>query len=79
MNKQARMIGLKNTQFGNPHGLPHQAAKSTASDLAKLCCRCMKSSLFRKIVSCRDYKVVVKNGKGTRLIEWKNTNKLLKM
>lgn len=78
MNKQGRILGLKNTQFNNPHGLPHQNAKSTANDLAKLCCRCMKNTLFRKIVSCREYKVVVKSGKGNRLIEWKNTNKLLR-
>ncbi len=78
MNRQARMVGLKNTHFANPHGLPHQTAKSTANDLSLLCCRCMKSSLFRKIVSSQQYKVVVKSGKGTRLIEWKNTNKLLR-
>jgi D-alanyl-D-alanine carboxypeptidase len=68
MNKQARNLNLKNTLFGNPHGLPHQGAKSTAADLAKLCCKCMKNLLFRKIVSCKSYKLAVKSGKGTRLI-----------
>lgn len=78
MNKQARVLGLKNTQFGNPHGLPHQGAKSTAADLAKLCCKCMKIPLFRRIVSCRTFKLAVKSEKGTRLVEWRNTNKLLR-
>lgn len=78
MNKQARILGLKNTQFGNPHGLPHQGAKSTAADLAKLCCKCMKIPLFRRVVACGSYKIAVKSDRGTRLVEWHNTNKLLR-
>lgn len=42
MNKNAIALGMKNTNFCNPHGLPHQEAKSTASDMAKLCCVCME-------------------------------------
>jgi serine-type D-Ala-D-Ala carboxypeptidase (penicillin-binding protein 5/6) len=68
MNKQARALGLKHTQFGNPHGLPNQCAKSTASDLAKLCCRCMKILLFRRIASCKSFKIAVQSAKGARLV-----------
>lgn len=42
MNRRARSIDLKNSKFANPHGLPHQEARSTAVDIAKLCCVCMK-------------------------------------
>lgn len=68
MNKQARILGLKHTQFGNPHGLPSQCAKSNAWDIAKLCCKCMKNSLFRRVVSCKVYKIAVKGPKGNRLV-----------
>lgn len=33
MNKRAKEIGLKNTSFGNPTGLPHFNNKATARDL----------------------------------------------
>jgi len=38
MNKYAKILELKNTKFSNCHGLPHQESKSTAYDVAKLCC-----------------------------------------
>lgn len=78
MNKQARGLGLKHTQFGNPHGLPSQCAKSNAWDIAKLCCKCMKNSIFRRVVGSKIYKAIVKGPKGTRLVQWENTNKLLR-
>lgn len=68
MNRQARNLDLKNTKFANPHGLPHQEARSTASDLAKLCCLCMKNDLFRKITSCQLFRATVKNGNTTRMV-----------
>jgi len=36
MNNQAKKIGMRNTSFRNPSGLPHKEQKSTAHDLAKL-------------------------------------------
>ena len=36
MNQLALELGLTNTIFRNPHGLPHPAHRSTARDLAKL-------------------------------------------
>jgi len=50
MNKNAIILGLKNTKFANPHGLPNNLSKSTANDVAKLCCICMKLENFRYIV-----------------------------
>ena len=78
MNKYTRLTELKSTKFGNPHGLPSQEARSTASDVAKLCCICMKNQLFRTIVNCKFYKKMVKNKKITREVVWENTNKLLR-
>ena len=68
MNRLARVLVLRNTKFANPHGLPHQEARSTAADLAKLCCHCMKNELFRKITSCRNFKATVRNGSCLRVV-----------
>lgn len=78
MNRLARAVDLKNTKFANPHGLPHQEARSTAADLARLCCYCMKNELFRLITSCKVFRVTVRNGNTSRVVEWENTNKLLR-
>jgi D-alanyl-D-alanine carboxypeptidase (penicillin-binding protein 5/6) len=36
MNREAKRMGLTDTQFGNPHGLPNQNNYSTAQDLSRL-------------------------------------------
>jgi D-alanyl-D-alanine carboxypeptidase (penicillin-binding protein 5/6) len=36
MNREAQRMGMKNTRFGNPHGLPDAGNYSTARDLALL-------------------------------------------
>ena len=36
MNREAQRMGLKNTKFANPHGLPSPDNFSTANDLARL-------------------------------------------
>lgn len=37
MNAKARLLGMKNTRFKNPTGLPAAGQKTTARDLALLC------------------------------------------
>ena len=39
MNKQAQLMGMKNSKFGNPHGLPSADNFSTAQDLSILAAR----------------------------------------
>lgn len=39
MNKEAQRMGMKNTRFGNPHGLPSAENYSTAQDLSILAAR----------------------------------------
>lgn len=36
MNQRARRLGMRNTVFRNPHGLPDEAQLTTARDMAKL-------------------------------------------
>lgn len=41
MNQTAKFLGLINTRFGNPHGLPHIDLKSNAYEIAKLSGICL--------------------------------------
>ncbi len=56
MNREAQRMGLKNTRFANPHGLPHPNNYSTARDLATLASNLITEfpELFR-IYSTRSY------------------------
>jgi D-alanyl-D-alanine carboxypeptidase len=42
MNAKGRELGLENTRFANPHGLPDPAQRSTARDLAHLTARLLQ-------------------------------------
>jgi D-alanyl-D-alanine carboxypeptidase len=42
MNDKARELGLADTRFANPHGLPDPAQRSTARDLAQLTIRLLR-------------------------------------
>ena len=46
MNKAAQKLGLSNTYFTNPHGLPHRLNKSTSYDIGKLCFHALKIPLL---------------------------------
>lgn len=71
MNRRAAEIGLKNTQFQNPHGLPAEGHYTTARDLAVLTATALENEDFCKIVSTRKAKLTYKNMVIT------NSNKLL--
>jgi len=78
MNVNAKLLGLLNTHFANPHGLANTNNKSTAEDIAKLASVAMKNPKFRQIVSCKHYYCDAVNLKGdVKFYEWTNTNKLL--
>lgn len=77
MNNKAKEIGMSNSNFTNPNGLPNDEHYSTAVDMAKLCAYAMKNEKFRQIVSSKNYKI---DGEGTaypRILS--NHNKLLSM
>ena len=79
MTKTAKELGLKNTKYGNPHGLPHQDAKSTAFDQCRLAALCMKKPLFQEIVKTPLYRTEIECQQGHRReVVWENTNKLLR-
>ena len=69
MNDKARMLGLTNTHFVNPHGLDAPGHYSTARDLARLACYAMKNPIFAQTVSTKSVTL------GDRTLQ--NHNKLL--
>ncbi|MBR5478599.1 MAG: D-alanyl-D-alanine carboxypeptidase [Clostridia bacterium] len=71
MNEKANILGMENTNFANPHGLPDDNHYSTAYDMARLTAYAMKNETFRAIVSSKNY---TSEGRS-----FANHNKLLKM
>ncbi len=76
MNLKASEIGMKNTQFINPHGLENNKGEgnlSTAYDMALLSSYAMQNERYQEIVKTKNY--VAKSDKKT--YSWINKNKLL--
>lgn len=55
MNSRATKMGLENTNFANPSGLPDENHYTTAAELCKIACKAMKNPSFKEIVSTRNY------------------------
>lgn len=71
MNARATRLGLKDSRYGNPHGLPSRITRSTALDICLLSVMCMDIPLFRKIVSTKHYKITVQTtDHKSREVEW---------
>ena len=78
MNKTASELGLRETHYTNPNGLPNEEHVSSAADLAKITVAAMRHALFRDISSSRQFGCVATSKQGYRRnILWKNTNRLL--
>lgn len=73
---QTQILGLRQTFFDSPHGLVNWNNRSTAYDIALLCCFCMKNALFQEIVQKKYFKVD-KRENVFRNYYWENTQKLL--
>jgi len=78
MNKNAKSLGLSDTNYANPHGLQNCFNKSSAYDIAKLSAAAMKSPLFAEIVKKAKYTCLGQDMFGNqKMFMWYNTNKLL--
>ena len=78
MDDRARQLGLQNTHFVNPHGLPSLTDEdpySTARDLAVIAKAADKLPDIRSIVKLQGYKFVKPDGKS---IDLTNTNRVLR-
>ncbi len=78
MNARAAALGLRNTTYGNPHGLTVEGCGSTPREVAALARETMKHALLREIVATRRRTATLENIDGYRReVVWNNTNKLL--
>lgn len=74
MNKRAEELGMKNTLFVNPNGLPAKGQHSCARDMAKLAAAAYRVRAIREIVCLKELHWEHPNGQVT---EYHNTNKVL--
>lgn len=75
MNKKARQMGMKNSNFVNPNGLTAKGQYSTAYDVAILARNAYSRPTLRSFMKNKGYYFKYPNGKKAYL---KNTNRLLK-
>ncbi|MGF7050368.1 D-alanyl-D-alanine carboxypeptidase [Paenibacillus sp. DS2015] len=76
MNNKAEELGLKHTQFRNPHGLDADGHYSSANDLATMTAYAMHNETFKEIVKTPVKKVP--NPNETWDYKWDNKNKMLR-
>lgn len=75
MNTKAKELGMNNTTFYNPSGLPTPSGNySSVYDMALLTRYAMQSDIYREIVSTKEYKITTNK----KTYVWYNKNKLLK-
>jgi len=77
MNKKAEELGLKHSQFRNPHGLDEEGHYSSANDLAVLTAYALKNKIFAEIVKTKFKQAPNPNEKWN--YAWRNKNKMLNM
>ena len=78
MNRSAKMMGLEDTSYGNPHGLISNGNISSARDVCILASICLKDPLFQQVVNTAEYTCTIIGEEGeSRLQKWKNTNMAL--
>ena len=78
MNRRAAELGMAETHYENPHGLPARGHQSTCRDLATLAKAALANPLLKQYVNTRQHgSKVIGPGGYERNIVWKNTNQLL--
>jgi serine-type D-Ala-D-Ala carboxypeptidase (penicillin-binding protein 5/6) len=75
MNKKAKQIGCKDSNFANPNGLPNKNHKTSAYDLALITKYAMQNSSFRIIDSRKTYTIPATNKSKARNLT--NHNKMI--
>ncbi len=74
MNKMAKDLGCKNTNFENPDGYHKNGHLTTANDMLKICIASLENALIAEIVATPKVDTTLVSG---RQISWKNSNLLL--
>ena len=74
MNAKAKSLGMKDSYFINPHGLPARGQHSTARDMARAALIVYRTPILRDIVQHKYLEFHFASGKSVTL---ENTNELL--
>eukprot|EP00826_Nyctotherus_ovalis_P037146 TRINITY_DN3371_c0_g5_i1.p1 TRINITY_DN3371_c0_g5~~TRINITY_DN3371_c0_g5_i1.p1 ORF type:complete len:305 (+),score=56.97 TRINITY_DN3371_c0_g5_i1:159-1073(+) len=78
MNRNAKALGMSNTNYANPHGLQNCFNKSSALDVVRLSAAAMRLPLFAEIVSKQKHKCMGQDiNSREKAFVWHNTNRLL--
>lgn len=75
MNRKSASLGMRNSNFKNPHGLTEPGQYSTARDMAIATRYAYRSPLLRSYVGTREFNFVFNDGTARKI---ENTNKVLK-
>lgn len=73
MTRKAGRLGMKNSQFKNPSGLPAHGHYTTAFDLALLTKYALQNPIFTQIVQTKEKTLII----GDKTVDLVNHNKLL--
>lgn len=76
MNQKVADLGLKDTHFNNPNGLPDPKHYTTAYDMAVIAREAMKNSDFRKFVGTKTY-TCAKTNKHKMTRVWNNHHQMV--
>ena len=76
MNKRVKELGLKDTHFNNPNGLPDPKHYTSAHDMAVIAREAMKNTTFRKITATRRY-IMPKTNKHKKERPWDNHHQMI--
>lgn len=74
MNREAALLGLTNTHFTNPHGLPDDDHFTTARELATITAKALENETIKKITATKN--AVITSDEGKRRY-FQNHNKML--
>lgn len=75
MNAKAKALGMTDSHFKNPNGLPIEGQHSTARDMALLAWECYQQPFIRECVKMKSVRMTLGSGV---VREGSNTNKLLR-
>lgn len=76
MNKRVKALGLKDTHFNNPNGLPDPKHYTSAYDMAVIAREAMKNTTFRKVTATRRY-IMPKTNKHKEERPWDNHHQMI--
>ncbi len=76
MNDKVKSLGLKDTHFNNPNGLPDPKHYTTAYDMAVIAREAIQNSTFKKVCGTRTYTCAKTNTHKTTRV-WRNHHQMI--